>query len=82
MSLGSSPLAARAAHHASGVSTAGVVIAALAAAVALACALWALARLAAYEPRWALGLGHAVAEAGYRASATWAELTDWLRLGR
>jgi len=62
--------------------TAGaIVIAALAALLALACAAWALARRRAYEPRWWLSLRHALAEAGFRASATWAEFTDWLRLG-
>jgi hypothetical protein len=62
--------------------TAGaIVIAALAALLALACAAWAIARRRAYEPRWWLSLRHALAEAGFRASATWAEFTDWLRLG-
>ena len=62
--------------------TAGaIVIAALAALLALGCAAWAIARRRAYEPRWWLSLRHALAEAGFRASATWAELTDWLRLG-
>ena len=47
------------------------------------CALvWAIARLRAYEPHWMLSLRHAMAEAGFRASATWAEFSDWARLGR
>jgi hypothetical protein len=62
--------------------TAGaIVIAVLAALLALVCAAWAIARRRAYEPRWWLSLRHALAEAGFRASATWAEFTDWLRLG-
>ena len=62
--------------------TAGTIaIAVLAALLALACAAWAIARRRAYEPRWWLSLRHALAEAGLRASATWAEFTDWLRLG-
>jgi hypothetical protein len=62
--------------------TAGTIaIAVLAALLALACAAWAIARRRAYEPRWWLSLRHALAEAGFRASATWAEFTDWLRLG-
>jgi len=62
--------------------TAGaIVIAVLAALLALACAAWAIARRRAYEPRWWLSLRLALAEAGSRASATWAEFTDWLRLG-
>jgi hypothetical protein len=62
--------------------TAGaIVIAVLAALLALACAAWAIARQRAYEPRWWLSLRLALAEAGSRASARWAEFTDWLRLG-
>jgi hypothetical protein len=54
----------------------------LAALLALACLLWALARLTAFEPRWARSARHALAEGGFRASATWAEFTDWVKLGR
>jgi hypothetical protein len=43
---------------------------------------WALVRVFAYEPAWMPSLRHAFAEAGFRASATWAELWDWLHLGR
>lgn len=50
--------------------------------VALGVAAWALARWWAFEPRWLLGTRHACTEAGYRASATWAEFSDWVRLGR
>ena len=64
------------------ISTLAIVIAALAALVALACAAWAVARQRAYEPHWWLSLRHAMAEAGFRTSATWAEFTDWARLGR
>jgi hypothetical protein len=67
--------------HASGLSTGGIVIAALAALTALLCLAWAVARMLAFEPRWSLSLRHAVAEAGFRASATWAEFRDWARLG-
>jgi len=73
---------ARSARSGDGHLTAGaIVIAALAALLVLACAAWAIARRRAYEPRWWLALRHALAEAGFRASATWAEFTDWLRLG-
>jgi hypothetical protein len=44
--------------------------------------LWAVARWWAWEPRWLVRWRHATAEAGWRASAAWAEFTDWLRLGR
>jgi hypothetical protein len=58
------------------------VIAVLAALLALGCGAWALARSRAYEPAWVLSVRHSIDEAGLRASATWAELTDWARLGR
>jgi hypothetical protein len=71
-----------AARHSGGLSTAAIALAALAALVALACAVWGVARLLAYEPRWTLSARHAVAEVGFRASSTWAEFSDWIRLGR
>jgi cobalamin biosynthesis Mg chelatase CobN len=66
----------------SGLSTGAIVIAAFAALLLLACILWALARRRAVEPHWLLSLRHAMAEAGFRASATWSEFADWARLGR
>src|SRR5205823_5242729 len=69
------------AHH-NGLGALAIIIAALAALVVLACAAWAVARQRAYEPHWWLSLRHAMAEAGFRTSATWAEFTDWARLGR
>jgi hypothetical protein len=63
------------------LSTEAIVIAVIAALVALGCAAWGLARRRAFEPHWWLSLRHAMAEAGFRASATWAEFTDWARLG-
>jgi hypothetical protein len=64
-----------------GLSTGAIVIAVLAGLLALACAAWGLARRRAFEPHWSLSLRHAVAEAGARASETWAEFSDWIRLG-
>lgn len=64
------------------LSTGAIVIAALAALLVLVCAAWALARSRAFEPHWLLSLRHAMAEAGFRASATWSEFADWARLGR
>jgi len=64
------------------LSTGAIVIAALAALLVLACIAWALARSSAFEPHWLLSLRHAIAEAGFRASATWSEFADWARLGR
>jgi cobalamin biosynthesis Mg chelatase CobN len=54
----------------------------LAALVVILLALWAAARWWAWEPHWLVRWRHATAEAGWRASAAWAEFTDWLRLGR
>jgi hypothetical protein len=64
------------------LSTAAIVVAAIAALLALGCAAWGLARRRAFEPHWLLSLRHAMAEAGFRTSATWAEFADWARLGR
>jgi hypothetical protein len=72
------------AHSSSGgkVSDVAIAAAAVAAVIALSCLLWGVARLLAFEPRWTLSLRHSVAEAGFRAAGTWAELSDWARLGR
>jgi O-antigen/teichoic acid export membrane protein len=73
---------AHAQHVTHGLSGAGIALAAVAAAIALLCVLWAVSRALTFEPRWTLSLRHALAEAGFRASATWAEFRDWARLGR
>jgi len=39
-------------------------------------------RWRAWEPAWADRLRHAAGEAGWRASSTWAEFTDFVRYGR
>jgi hypothetical protein len=67
--------------HSSTLSTGAIVAAVIAAVLVLACLGWALARRRAFEPHWLLSLRHAMAEAGFRASATWAEFSDWVRLG-
>jgi hypothetical protein len=54
----------------------------VAALLALGAAAWALARYFAYEPSWSLVARHALAEASFRTSATWAEVKDWARIGR
>ena len=73
-----------AAHDTSGggLPAAAVVLIVLAGLLLAACAAWAFAQARAWEPRWSLALRHAVAEAGFRASATWREFEDWARLGR
>jgi hypothetical protein len=43
---------------------------------------WALLRSRASDPHWLLSLRHSLAEASHRAGNTWAEFTDWARLGR
>jgi hypothetical protein len=70
-----------ASRHSTGISTEAIAIAAVAALAALACAAWGIARWRAFEPRWTLWLRHAVSEAGLRASSTWSEFADWMRLG-
>jgi hypothetical protein len=70
-----------ASRHSASISTEAIVIAAVAALAALACAAWGIARWRAFEPRWTLWLRHAVSEAGLRASSTWSEFADWMRLG-
>lgn len=64
------------------LSTPALALAVLAALLALLCIAWGIARLTAYEPRWVLSVRHSLAEGGFRASATWAEFTDWARLGK
>jgi cobalamin biosynthesis Mg chelatase CobN len=59
-----------------------IALAAIGVLLLLACAAWVFARWRAYEPHWLVSLRHATAEAGFRMSATWAEFTDWARLGR
>ena len=48
----------------------------------LAALLYGLARWWAWEPRWLVRARHAGAEAGWRASGSWAEFMDWVRMGR
>ena len=65
-----------------GVPAPLVALAVIGALMAIAALLYGLARWWAWEPRWLLRLRHAGAEAGWRASGSWAEFVDWLRLGR
>ena len=76
------PSGARAqAKGSSGVSGGAIAAAVIAALIALACLVWAVFRWGAFEPHWLLSSRHSLAEAGFRASATWAEFKDWARLG-
>jgi len=56
--------------------------AALGALLLLLLLLWGWARLRGWDPRWAARWRHAWGEAGFRVTSTWAEFSDWLRLGR
>jgi hypothetical protein len=68
--------------HSSGLSAGAIAIAVVAALIAIGCLVWGISRRRAFEPQWLLSLRHSMAEAGSHASATWAEFTDWMRLGR
>jgi hypothetical protein len=73
------------ASHAAGASSAPAPVIALAIVLvlmAMAALWWSLTTWRGLEPRWLVGARHAWSEAGYRASGTWAEFTDWVRLGR
>jgi cobalamin biosynthesis Mg chelatase CobN len=76
------PAAQTAAQSSSSHKGARLALLVLAALLVILLALWAFARWWAWEPHWLVRWRHATAEAGWRASAAWAEFTDWLRLGR
>lgn len=81
VTLSTTTLRSEAKQGSGGISDTAIIIAVAAALVALACGIWALAQARAYEPRWSVALRHSLSEAGFRASATWSEFTDWIRLG-
>ena len=66
---------------AKGLSAGALALAILGALLVLGCIVWALGRWLALEPRWTISLTHSLREAAYRASETWAEFSDWARLG-
>jgi hypothetical protein len=68
-------------HKSTRLSTGALALAVLGALLALGAIVWALARWLALEPRWTVSLVYSLREASYRASATWAEFSDWVRLG-
>ncbi|MGH2918339.1 MAG: hypothetical protein ACRDLS_07040 [Solirubrobacteraceae bacterium] len=59
-----------------------LALAALMALMALGTIVWGVLRFTGWEPAWAPRARHAAAEAGWRASSTWAEFTDFVRFGR
>jgi len=67
---------------ASGAPAPILLLAILGGLLALGAAAFALGRWWAFEPAWLVGSRHSWHEAGFRASAVWAEFRDWVRLGR
>jgi hypothetical protein len=59
-----------------------LALAVLAGLLALAGLLVGFVRWRGWDPAWAQGVRHATGEAGWRASSTWAEFTDFVRFGR
>ena len=50
--------------------------------LALCTIAFGVVRFFAWEPAWAVRMRHATGEAGWRASSTWSDFTDYVRLGR
>jgi hypothetical protein len=82
----SAPSALAVAGHArgggGGAPAAIIALAVLAGLLAVAAGIWGLARWRGWDPPWVQYVSHAVSEAGVQAEATWAEFSDWVRLGR
>lgn len=50
--------------------------------LALCTIAFGVVRYFAWEPAWAVRFRHAAGEAGWRASSTWSDFADYVRLGR
>lgn len=74
--------AASRAHGSSGTSGIAIALAIVGVLLILLAGAWALLRSRSSDPHWLLSLRHSLAEASHRAGNTWAEFTDWARLGR
>jgi len=59
-----------------------ILLAILAGLLAFIGLTFAIVRWLAWEPAWAVRLRHAAGEAGWRASSTFSEFADFVRLGR
>lgn len=59
-----------------------ILLGAVALTLIAALAIWLTTMFLALEPRWVTTGRHAFTEAGWRASNTWDEFKDWVRLGR
>ncbi len=75
-------LAARTTDPATGAPFPILALAILAGMLALGGLTIGLFRWRAWEPAWTGRFRHAAGEAGWRASSTWAEFSDFVRLGR
>jgi hypothetical protein len=64
-----------------GLSGLALVLAIVGALLILACLAWAAARWMGLQPRWSTAMMYSLREAGYHASATWSEFSDWARIG-
>lgn len=64
-----------------GLSGLALVLAIVGALLILACLVWAVARWMGLQPRWSTAMVYSLREASYHASATWAEFSDWARIG-
>jgi hypothetical protein len=64
-----------------GLSGLALVLAIVGALLILACLIWAAARWMGLQPRWATATMYSLREASYHASATWAEFSDWAKIG-
>jgi hypothetical protein len=74
--------AARTTEPANGAPFPLIALAVLAGLLAIGTLVFGLVRWRAWEPAWADRFRHAAGEAGWRASSTWAEFTDFVRFGR
>lgn len=64
-----------------GLSGLALVLAIVGVLLILACLVWAIARWMGLQPRWSTAMMYSLREASYHASATWAEFSDWARIG-
>jgi hypothetical protein len=75
-------IAARASEPATDAPFPLLALAVLAGLLALGTLTFGVVRWRAWEPAWTYRFRHAAGEAGWRASSTWAEFTDFVRFGR
>lgn len=64
-----------------GLTGLALVLAIVGVLLILACLAWAAARWMGLQPRWSTAMMYSLREASYHASATWAEFSDWARIG-